>query len=204
LALIAGSACAAVLGLSRLAAELRAAPPAATAAPVSAPCPAAPTGSSLAQARSVANLFIDHAVLRVRPECSFELVAPRLRHGVSRADWAAGKLPLETFHTAFHNVSRTAAIRVTLPRELGMWVFLEAPDVGRRAYELVLVRRGNRWIVDYWGETFDPTGPAVPMPEPTAPAGAGAHVLTGAVEPPMRRRGRKTKFGWSRCGSSIC
>jgi hypothetical protein len=176
LTLVTGVVCATVVGGARLAGTSSSPRPAPAAAPHAAPCAKAPLGPSLAQAWNVANLFIEHAVLRDRPECSYELLVPGLRHGLSRADFAAGRVPLASFHTAFPKIARTTTIRVALPRQLGLWVFLEAPDVGRRVYELVIVQRGGRWLVDYWGQTADPTDPPFPadLMAPAAPAGPAA------------------------------
>lgn len=96
-------------------------------------------------------LFVRSAVLRKDPGCSFDLVTPGVRGNVSRREWAAGQLPFQRF--TYGDPDRlTARIvpRVTLPRTFGSWLVLHDGDGKEHVFELILVRTGERWLVDYW------------------------------------------------------
>ncbi len=99
----------------------------------------------------VRDQFVATAVLRRRPACSYELVTKRMRQGLSRAAWKGGSIPVVPFPTA---APRTFDMRV-FPKRRGPGmrnsvVVLSAQDLGEASFEVVLVRRGTRWLVDYW------------------------------------------------------
>jgi hypothetical protein len=120
-------------------------------------CLAPPAGVTWNAAQRVVRRFVEDAVQRRDVRCSFELAAPALRMGMSRAEWTSSA-PVDPFVSATpRRVSWVTSVRVVLPDQIGAWVFLEAPDIGRQVYEIVLVRSAGRWLVDYWGATLDPT-----------------------------------------------
>ena len=100
---------------------------------------------------AVRDRFVATAVLRVDTVCSYELVTPELRQGLTRAAWGAGAIPVIPFHTKIPGeVSVRVAPRKAAPGERASLVSLTADDIGEYVFEVVLVRRGGRWLVRYW------------------------------------------------------
>jgi hypothetical protein len=104
-----------------------------------------------ASPEAVRDQFVATAVLRRRTACSYELVTDKMRQGLSRAAWREGSIPVVPFPTA---APRTLDMQV-YPRRRGpairnSVVVLSAQDLGEAAFEVVVVRRGARWLVDYW------------------------------------------------------
>ena len=63
----------------------------------------------------------------------------------------AGTIPVIPFHTKLPGQTHVE----TLPRaadagQRASLVLLSSPDIGGYAFEVVLVRRTGRWLVDYW------------------------------------------------------
>ena len=63
------------------------------------------------------------------------------------------------FHTALPGQVRVE----TLPRDAAAGaraslVLLSSPDIGDYAFEVVLVRKAGRWLVDYWNAAPPATG----------------------------------------------
>lgn len=95
--------------------------------------------------------FVASAVLRRRTACSYGIVTPTLRQGLTLADWKRGAIPVVPFPT---HALRTLSMDV-FPRDLAAGrrtslVVLAADDLGQAAFEVTIVRRGGRWLVDYW------------------------------------------------------
>ena len=146
LAAAVSSAVVVVLAGSQLASS---SPTAASAAPA---CAGPILGRDAASAGRVADAFIRTAVLRRRPVCSFDLVTPRFRQGLTQAEWASGDIPVQPFLTHYPDRLRTDTTPgVNLPRERSTWVALAAEDAPAALFELVVVLRKDRWLVDYWG-----------------------------------------------------
>lgn len=100
---------------------------------------------------AVRDQFVATAVLRRQTDCSYELVTERMRQGLTRAAWKGGSIPVVPFPTT---APRTFDMQV-FPKRRGpamrnSVVVLSAKDLGEAAFEVVLVRRGSRWLVDYW------------------------------------------------------
>jgi hypothetical protein len=100
---------------------------------------------------AVRDRFVATAVLRVDTVCSYDLVTNEFRQGLTREAWAGGTIPVIPFHTRLPGQVRVE----TLPREAdagrhASLVLLSSPDIGDYAFEVVLVRRAGRWLVDYW------------------------------------------------------
>ena len=113
-----------------------------------------------ASPEAVRDQFVATAVLRRRTACSYELVTTRMRQGLSRAAWRGGSIPVVPFPTA---APRTFDMQV-FPKRRGpairnSVVVLSAQDLGEAAFEVVLVRRGARWLVDYWAPSGTVTAP---------------------------------------------
>jgi hypothetical protein len=115
-------------------------------------CAQAPRGTSAASAYRVGVLFVRTAVLRRHEVCSYELVTRELQPGLTRKEWATGNIPVQAFPT---RDPRTLRIEYTPSSaragERTSFVLLESADLGRAMFELVVVARGGRWLVGYWG-----------------------------------------------------
>ena len=119
-----------------------------------------PPGTS---ATAVRDRFVATAVLRVDTACSYELVTPELRQGLTREQWAAGEIPVIPFHTALPGrVTVRVAPRDAPPGQRASLVSLTAADIGEYVFEVVLVRRAGRWLVGYWNAA--PWGAALSAP----------------------------------------
>ena len=110
---------------------------------------------------AVRDRFVATAVLRVDTICSYDLVTRQLRQGMTREAWAAGTIPVIPFHTKLPGQTRVE----TLPRDAdtghrASLVLMSSPDIGDYTFEVVLVRRAGRWLVDYWNAA--PPGAAAP------------------------------------------
>jgi hypothetical protein len=110
---------------------------------------------------AVRDRFVATAVLRVDTVCSYDLVTATLRQGLSRAAWSGGTIPVIPFHTVRKDdVSVETMPRPADPGARASLVLMSAPDIGSYAFEVVLVRRAGRWLVDYWNAA--PAGIAPP------------------------------------------
>jgi len=100
---------------------------------------------------AVRDRFVATAVLRVDTVCSYDLVTREFRQGLTREAWAGGTIPVIPFHTRLPGRVRVE----TLPRDAdagqaASLVLMSSPDIGDYTFEVVLVRRAGRWLVDYW------------------------------------------------------
>jgi hypothetical protein len=101
-------------------------------------------------AEQVAVLFITSGVLRQSPGCAYDLVTPKLRGSRTRAAFASGKAVLAYQTRKPKGVTLQLTPRVRLSDQVGSWITLDAPDRKPRTFEIVLLKRGGRWLVDYW------------------------------------------------------
>jgi hypothetical protein len=113
-------------------------------------CLRPPLGASDASAARVGRRFVNTAVLRQHTICSYRLVTPRVRAGLTERQWANGRIPVIPFVTA-DPASLVTSIEphTAADVERSMWVHLESTD-GEATFELVVVLRDGRWLVDYW------------------------------------------------------
>ena len=141
------------------------------AAPGAPRCPhAIPQGDSLDTAWSTTVFFVTDVLMRKNPVCGYDLSSRQLRGALSRAQWANGDGPVETFVTRFpavsvrdasddpaapeavYALSRTVremvtsdgSGRVIAPLKVGLF----APDAGMAAYNVELVLENGQWRVD--------------------------------------------------------
>lgn len=115
-------------------------------------CAQAPRGTSAASAYRVGVLFVRTAVLRRNELCSYELVTEELRQGLTREQWASGNIPVQPFPSRNpQTVRQEYMAHATHGGERVSWILLEAADLGRAVFEIVVVQRAGRWVVDYWG-----------------------------------------------------
>lgn len=96
-------------------------------------------------------LFIRAGALNVQPGCAYDLVTSGVRKGHTRASFAAGTAPIARYRTS-HPSKVVASLypRVRLADQVGSWVTLDGPDGPPHTYEIVLLKRQGRWLVDYW------------------------------------------------------
>lgn len=139
--------------------------------PDAVPCShAAPRGAGLETVRATTALWVTDVLMRQEPGCGYELATHRLRGRLSRADWAAGKSPVQVFATRFPVVAyaqaradspRTQAVYTISRRlhdvlqlgrdgtfEAHMAAGLAAPDTGLAGYDLVLRLEDGAWRID--------------------------------------------------------
>jgi hypothetical protein len=134
-------------------------------------CPhAIPKGGSFDTAWATTVFFVTDVLMRKNPVCGYDLSSRGLRGKLTRAQWANGHGPVETFATrypavavadasddpdapqAVYALSRTvrelivsdASGRLKAP----MMVGLSAPDLGMAAYDVELVLENGHWRVD--------------------------------------------------------
>jgi hypothetical protein len=118
---------------------------------------AALTAEDRDAARAVAERFIDSAVLRVRVDDSWEITAPSLREGFTRAVWARGNIPVVPFQPA----SAVEGIKYRVDWSGVDKIYLKVAIVPKRsanmtggAFDMGLERAGpagsHQWLVDYW------------------------------------------------------
>jgi hypothetical protein len=138
---------------------------------------AALTSKDRDAARAVAERFIDSAVLRVRVDDSWEITAPALRQGFTRAGWATGNIPVVPFQPA----TAVEGIKYRVDWSGVDKIYLKVAIIPKRsanmtggAFDMGLERTGpagsHQWIVDYWV----PSGASSASPLKVARGGAGA------------------------------
>ena len=127
------------------------------------PRPFKPNAKAKSEAIAVAARFVETAVKREHVERSYDLVAPLLRQGYSRRDWASGTIPVVPypvdsarwqFGYAYDNViGFDVAVFPKHGTKLGPMVF---------GMELTQVRSGSdtRWLVSSWQPHQNGLGPS--------------------------------------------
>lgn len=99
-------------------------------------------------------VFISSAVARENPVRAWDVSAPSLKHGVSRAEWNRGELPVVPYPAANRGLGTWSFVQYSYTDTVGLEVFVfPKPGSGWSAMtadvELVKQRDG-RWLVDYW------------------------------------------------------
>jgi hypothetical protein len=124
---------------------------------------AAPAAPSCAKVRSEARsgtpedvtiLFITSGVLRQNPGCAYDLVTAAYRKRRARSVFAAGRAVLPYLTKKPKAVTLGLTPRVRLADQVGSWITLDAPDRKPRTFEIVLLKRDGRWLVDYWAHAI--------------------------------------------------
>jgi hypothetical protein len=99
---------------------------------------------------AVLDAFVPAAVERDDPQRARSLVTPAFRAGISRADWARGKLPVIPYDARgerFHGWT----LDYSLQREVSVDVMLQpaaTEKLGAIAFTAVFKRERGRWLVD--------------------------------------------------------
>jgi len=109
--------------------------------------------------QEVAGHFVAWAVLRKDPLRARALVTPALAAGTTRSDWRRGFIPVVPF-IARSRIRVGLRVDTQCRHRVVFSVVLFAVDEGGEPelFRLDEVRRGSRWLVDYWGP------PGVPAP----------------------------------------
>jgi hypothetical protein len=109
---------------------------------------------------AVLDAFVPSAVERRDPVHALSLVTPAFRAGISREDWASGKLPVVPYDARgerFHGWT----LDYSLPREVSVDVMLQPAATEKRgaiAFTAVFKRERGNWLVDAFipAATFAP------------------------------------------------
>jgi hypothetical protein len=107
-------------------------------------------------ARATAERFIDTAVLRQRVDDSWEITAPVLRQGMTRAQWRTGNIPVTPFPA-----EAVLGIKYRFDWSGTQRIYLKIAIIPKRtanltggAFDMGLERSGptanHEWLVDYW------------------------------------------------------
>lgn len=127
-------------------------------------------------ARSVAAHFIDTAVLRQRIDESWEISAPSLRQGMTRAQWRTGNIPVTPFPAEAvlgikYRVDWSGIDKIYLKVAI---IPKPSANLTGGAFDMGLERAGSaanhRWLVDYWV----PSAAVSASPSPRARGAAAA------------------------------
>lgn len=124
-----------------------------------------------AKALATAANFVTHAVARRRVELAYDLTAPSLRAGISRAEWKTENIPVVPFPVE----EARWKIEYSYPDALGLQVLIFPPVKSKLrpstfAMELTPTGRGpNRWLVSSWA----PVGMAAGAVPTAQSSGAG-------------------------------
>lgn len=130
------------------------------------------------QALATAALFVKTAVVREHVERSYALAHPKLRQGLSWAEWGTGQIPVQ-----FYPVDAARwRLEFQYAEELGLAVYVvprRGADLQPMVFDLsmkpVETTGGRRWLVSAWTPRFSSSGPtppstgerlAVPAPAP--------------------------------------
>ncbi len=135
---------------------------AAVALALAAPAAAAPKLSKADRAaitRSI-DVFVNHAVKRVGTAAAYDVVAPELRPGINRKEWARGDIPVYPLHAAGRthpwNILYVTREEVGLELEL---IPKAHSDGGPIIFHIYLRPAHGRWLVD----SFMPVATLAPL-----------------------------------------
>jgi hypothetical protein len=121
------------------------------------------TAAERKQVRAVAVRFIETAVYRKNVDDSWEITAPALHQGLSRAEWASGSIPVVPYPQEAIQVVRWR-VNYSFVRTVGLKVaFYPKPTatVLRQVFDIELHNFGTdarpRWLVSGWTPSGGPT-----------------------------------------------
>lgn len=103
--------------------------------------------------RPVLKEFISTAVARHEVSRSWDVVAPSLKSGVSRATWNRGDIPVVPYPAADRGLGTWSFVNYSYTDTIGLEVFVfPQPGSGYSAMtaDVELVNRDGKWLVDYW------------------------------------------------------
>src|SRR5215210_7715617 len=129
------------------------------AAPVSA-APKLTKADRAAITRSI-DVFVNHAVKRANPTAAYHVVAPELRPGITRRQWASGDIPVYPFPAA--GKTHPWNILYVTREEVGLELQLNPrtrSELGPIIFHIYLrPARDGRWLVD----SFMPVATLAPL-----------------------------------------
>lgn len=102
--------------------------------------------------------FVREAVQRRDPGRAYDLVTPRFRQGFGRAKWATGDIPVVPY-TAKGPVRISAEYSELCRDRIILRAGLMAVNEPRTYFDVWMVRRDGKWLVDYWMPSYR-QGPA--------------------------------------------
>ena len=114
------------------------------------------------EARRVAGRFILTAVARKHLAESYALAAPKLRQGLTLAQWKTGNIPVVPYPTEELKPVRMS-VKISTGRHANIMVFLDprpGVTVKSQIFIIELDKIGTRWLVSTW-VPFNP--PAIPL-----------------------------------------
>lgn len=130
------------------------------------------TRDDRARALATAANFVTYAVARRKVERAYDLTAPVLREGISRAEWRTANIPVVPFPVQ----EARWKIEYSYADALGLQVLLfptERSNLRPSVFAMELVPAGhgkNRWLVSSWAPV-GMTGSAAPAAQSTGPGG---------------------------------
>jgi len=141
-----------------------------------------PVGPRLPEIKSVAAKFFATAVIRQNVDQSYDLVAPQLREGETRAQWKTGAIPVVPYPAgdlSFTKLSVTYSYASRVGLIIGVFPKANAKTPYEAfSMELTRYKRGAkyRWLVDSWA----PAGIGIGNPN-GPPRSTGPGVPSGAT-----------------------
>lgn len=113
---------------------------------------AQPTVPVPPEARKVAGEFILTAVAREDLATSWDLVAPELKEGYTKEEWASGNIPIQ-YYPADSIETASFAVEESTDDNVVLQVALlpkDGADVEGQIFFIGLQKDGASWLVDYW------------------------------------------------------
>jgi hypothetical protein len=107
------------------------------------------------------DVFVNHAVKRENPAAAYDVVAPELRAGMSRKEWAKGDIPVYPFPAqgrTFHGWNILYVTRGEVGAELQLMPRPHS-EVGPIIFHVYLRPVHGRWLVD----SFMPVATLAPL-----------------------------------------
>jgi hypothetical protein len=133
------------------------------------------TAAERKQVQAIAVKFISTAVFRKNVDASWDITAPALRQGLSRAQWASGSIPIVPYPSDAIQVVRWR-VGYSFDRLVGLKVaFYPKPGavVAKQVFDIELRNVGSaarpRWLVSDWTPSGGPSV-SVATPGPGVPA----------------------------------
>ncbi len=114
------------------------------------------------EARRVAGRFILTAVARKNLAESYALTAPKLRQGLTLAQWKTGNIPVVPYPTEELKPVRMS-VKISTGTHANIMVFLDPKpgvEIKPQIFIIELDKMGTRWFVSTW-VPFNP--PAIPL-----------------------------------------
>jgi len=130
-----------------------------------------PFRRSARQVQPVVAKFVRTAVLRRHVEQSYDLVAPALREGLTRTQWASGAIPVVPYPASDLAFSRWK-LQYSYANRVGLLVAMFPKPKAKTPYEAFAIEltavgppAHRRWLVDSWA----PAGMGIGRPGPPSP-----------------------------------